>query len=68
MRVFHGDASIWQRLFSLARLAPALVLPAAVYYRWRQQLSAMAVYKKFRKRFFPFPVPDQIERQEKPTL
>src|SRR6266436_10404231 len=67
MRVFHSDASIWQSLFSLARLAPALVLPAAVYYRWRRQLSEMAAYKKFRQRFFPFPVADQIERQEKPT-
>jgi hypothetical protein len=68
MRVFHSDASIWQILFSLARLAPALVLPAAVYYRWRYQLSEMAAYKNFRQRFFPFPGPDQIERQEKPTL
>jgi glycosyltransferase involved in cell wall biosynthesis len=68
MRVFHSDASIWQSLFSLARLAPALVLPAAVYYRWRRQFSQMAVYKSFRQRFFPFPVPDQIERQEKPKI
>ncbi len=68
MRVFHSDASIWQSLFSLGRLAPALILPAAVYYRWRRQFSEMAVYKSFRRRFFPFPVPDQIERQEKPTI
>jgi glycosyltransferase involved in cell wall biosynthesis len=67
MRAFHSDASIWQSLFSVARLAPALVLPAAVYYRWRQHLSEIAAYKKLRQRFFPFPVPDQIERQEEPT-
>jgi len=68
MRVFHSDASIWQSLFSLARLAPALVLPAAVYYRWRYRLSENAAYKKFRQRFFPFPVPSQVERQEKPSV
>ena len=67
MRAFHSDASIWQSLFSLGRLVPALVLPAAVYYRWRHHMSEMAAYKKFRQRFFPFPVPDQIERREKPT-
>jgi len=68
MRVFQSDASIWQSLFSLARLAPALVLPAAVYYRWRRRLSETTVYRKLRQRFFPFPVPSQIERQEKPTI
>jgi glycosyltransferase involved in cell wall biosynthesis len=66
MRVFHSDASIWQSLFSLARVAPALFLPAAVYYRWRHWLSEMAAYKKFRQRFFPFPVSSQVERHEKP--
>jgi len=68
MRVFHSDASIWQSLFSLARLAPAFALPSALYYRWRRQLSEVGVYKSFRERFFPFPVPDQIERREKPTI
>ena len=68
MRVFHSDASIWQTLFSLARLAPALVLPAAVYYRWRHRLSKTPAYRKFRQRFFPFPVPSQVERQEKLTI
>jgi cellulose synthase/poly-beta-1,6-N-acetylglucosamine synthase-like glycosyltransferase len=65
MRVFHSDASIWQHLFSLARLAPACVLPAAAYYRWRHRLSGSALYRKFRRRFFPFPVPSHVERQEK---
>ena len=68
MCVFQSDASIWQRLFSLARLAPALVLPAAVYYRWRYKFSEAAGYQKFRQRFFPFPVPSQVERQERPTV
>jgi glycosyltransferase involved in cell wall biosynthesis len=67
MRVFHSDASIWQRLFSLARLAPALVLPSAVYYRWRHELSDLAIYKELRRRFFPFPMPSHVERSEKPS-
>ena len=68
MRVFHSDASIWQRLFSLARLAPALVLPSAVYYRWRRALSELAIYQELRRRFFPFPMPSHVERSEKPTV
>lgn len=65
MRVFLGDASLQQRLFSLARLAPALVMPAAAYYRWRQKLSRMEFYQNLRRRFMPFPVPSHMERQEK---
>lgn len=64
MRVFHGDASVWQRLFSLARLAPALVLPSRAYYRWRQRASELAIYKDLRKRFFPFPVQSHIEHSQ----
>jgi glycosyltransferase involved in cell wall biosynthesis len=65
LRVFHDDASIWQILFSLARLSPALVLPPTVYYRWRYRLSGTTTYRRLRQRFFPLPVPRQIERQEK---
>jgi glycosyltransferase involved in cell wall biosynthesis len=65
MRVFHSDASIWQHLFSFARLIPALMLPANIYYRWRRRLSVLAFYQKFRRRLLPFPVPDHVERREK---
>jgi GT2 family glycosyltransferase len=68
MRVFHSDASTWQRLFSLARLAPALFLPAAVYYRARHWLSDLTLYRELRRRFFPFPVPAHVDRQEKPLV
>lgn len=68
MRTFHEEASVWQRLFSLIRLTPAFVLPAAGYYRWRQKLSGLAWYKGLRRRFFPFPVNSEIEREEKPTV
>jgi glycosyltransferase involved in cell wall biosynthesis len=68
MRVFHSDASIWQHLFSLARLAPALFLPAGVYYRARHWASDFALYRRLRRRFFPFPVPAHVERHEKPTV
>lgn len=65
MRVFHSDASIWQRFFSCARLIPAFVLPARAYYHWRRRLSLMAFYQQFRQKYLPFPVPSQVERREK---
>ena len=65
MRVFHRDASVQQQLFSLARLVPALVMPAGLYYRWRSRFSRMEVYRNLRQKFFPFPVPKHVERQEK---
>ena len=68
MRVFHSDASMWQLLFTLARLAPALLLPAAAYYRARHWASDFALYKELRRRFFPLPVPTHVERQEKSSV
>jgi hypothetical protein len=65
MRVFHSDASIWQHLFSLARLVPAALIPASTYYRWRRQLSSLRIYQAFRQRLMPFPVPNHVERREK---
>jgi glycosyltransferase involved in cell wall biosynthesis len=65
MRVFHSDASVWQQFFSRLRLAPAVILPAGTYYRWRRRLSRLAIYQEFRRKFLPFPVPNQVERREK---
>lgn len=62
MRVFHGDASFRQHLISCIRLIPALVLPAAAYYRWRRRFAVSPRYQKFRRRFLPFPVPNAVER------
>lgn len=62
MRVFHNDASFWQRLISCVRLIPAFVLPATAYYRWRHHFAVLPIYQEFRKRFLPFPVPKQVER------
>ena len=67
MRVFHSDASLWQHLFSYARLLPSLVLPSASYYRWRHRISSLEFYKALRGKFMPFPVPSHVERQEKPA-
>jgi hypothetical protein len=66
MRVLHSDASFVQHLFSCARLVPALVMPAASYYRWRYRLSRSALYENLRRRFLPFPIPNHVERHEKP--
>jgi glycosyltransferase involved in cell wall biosynthesis len=65
MRTFHRDASLWQHLFSCARLLPALVMPAGRYYRWRHRLSRAGFYQNFRRKFLPFPVPEHVDRQEK---
>jgi glycosyltransferase involved in cell wall biosynthesis len=62
MSIFHGDASLWQHSLSCIRLIPAFVLPAAAYYRWRRRLSASPLYQEFRRRFLPFPVPNEVER------
>jgi glycosyltransferase involved in cell wall biosynthesis len=67
MRMFHSDASLWQRLFSCVRLVPALFLPARTYYRWRRQVSVLAFYQEFRRKLLPFPVPSHVERREKLT-
>ena len=68
MRILHSDASIWQHLFSCARLVPAFVMPAGAYYRWRYRLSGSAFYRNLRKQFLPFPVPGHVDRQEKGAL
>jgi cellulose synthase/poly-beta-1,6-N-acetylglucosamine synthase-like glycosyltransferase len=65
MRVFHSDASIWQHLFSYARLIPAAVLPARAYYSWRRRLAIMPFYQAFRRKLLPFPVPGHVDRREK---
>jgi glycosyltransferase involved in cell wall biosynthesis len=65
MRILHGDASIWQNLFSCARLVPSLVIPPKKYYQWRQKLAQTSFYQRVRRRFFPFPVPSHTKRVEK---
>jgi glycosyltransferase involved in cell wall biosynthesis len=65
LRVFHRDASVSQKLFSLARLLPAAFLPSCLYYRWRRQLSELNFYQSFRRRHMPFPVQPHVERSEK---
>lgn len=64
MRIFHRDASFQQRLFSSLRLIPALALPSSAYYQWRRRLSLLPIYKQFRKRFLPFPVPSEVDRRD----
>jgi hypothetical protein len=66
--VFHGDASVWQRLFSCARLLPALIMPSRAYYHYRRQLSEANFYRRLRTKVFPFPVPKHVERRDKPAV
>jgi glycosyltransferase involved in cell wall biosynthesis len=67
MRVFHSDSSVWQHLFSCARLLPALIMPSRAYYRYRRQLSGAKFYRRLRTKIFPFPVPKHVERHDKPA-
>jgi glycosyltransferase involved in cell wall biosynthesis len=68
MRVFHGDASLWQHLFSCARLVPALIMPSRAYYRYRQRLSETKLYQLLRAKVLPFPVPKHVERRDGSAL
>jgi glycosyltransferase involved in cell wall biosynthesis len=67
MRVFHGDASVWQHLFSCARLLPALIMPSRAYYHYRRRLSEARFYRLLRTKMLPFPVPKHVERHDKPA-
>lgn len=67
MRIFNSEASLAQKLFTCARILPALVLPAAAYYRWRQRFATSSVYTKLRGKLLPFPVPKHVERRDKPA-
>lgn len=64
LRVFHGDASAWQHLFSYLRMLPSAVLPSRTYYRWRRRLSRLSWYQQLRRRLMPFPVPEHVDRRE----
>jgi glycosyltransferase involved in cell wall biosynthesis len=64
LRIFHEDASRPQHLFSYARMLPALVLSSKNYYRSRRALSRLNFYQGIRRRFMPFPVPNDVERRE----
>jgi cellulose synthase/poly-beta-1,6-N-acetylglucosamine synthase-like glycosyltransferase len=67
MRLFYADASLWQHMFSCARLFPALVMPADTYYRWRQRFARASVYRRLRREFLPFPTPAHVYRKEEQT-
>ena len=66
MRVFHSDVSIWQRLFTFARLAPALFMPSNIYYRYRRKLSTGTFYSDLRRRFLPLPTQPHVLHEEQP--
>jgi glycosyltransferase involved in cell wall biosynthesis len=67
MRILYRDASFWQHLFSCTRLLPAMVMPPRAYYRWRHRFAQAAFYQSFRRKYFPFPVPRHVRREERPA-
>jgi GT2 family glycosyltransferase len=67
MRILYRDASFWQHVFSCTRLLPAMVMPPRAYYRWRHRFAQAAFYQSFRRKYFPFPVPRHVRREERPA-
>ncbi len=65
MRIHNSDASLSQRLFSYARLVPALVLSSRSYYRARNWLVQSSVYPRIRQKFLPIFQPPHVHREEK---
>jgi cellulose synthase/poly-beta-1,6-N-acetylglucosamine synthase-like glycosyltransferase len=67
MRIQYADASFWQHLFSCVRLLPSLCMPSDAYYLWRRRMAQIPLYRRIRRKCFPFPVPRHVHRQEGPA-
>lgn len=64
LRIHHSEAKLRQKLFSLLRLLPATIIPAHWYYQCRVALARNSRYLRFRKRFLPIPMANQLRREE----
>ena len=60
--VMHPDAPVSHRVFKVANLLPAMVLPPKVYYGIRGRLSKSRLYLRARKRWLPVPEPRHVEK------
>jgi hypothetical protein len=59
-RIVNDTASLTHRLFKIAALIPAMLVPPATYYSLRRKLAANELYLWTRKCFFPIPKPRHL--------
>jgi glycosyltransferase involved in cell wall biosynthesis len=57
LKIHHEDVSLRQRVYTAARLFPAVLLPSKTYYQCRQRLVGNRHYRALRRRILPFPEP-----------
>lgn len=62
-RAVHPGASAAQRLFKLAALLPAAVVPPRAYYALRQSVASQTLFRGLRARLLPSPKPAHIARE-----
>ncbi|HWG58349.1 MAG TPA: glycosyltransferase family A protein [Candidatus Acidoferrales bacterium] len=65
LRIHHSEAGLMQRLFSITRILPAVVIPARRYYRWKGNVAQSSLYLRLRRRFLPIPLASHLRREER---
>jgi hypothetical protein len=58
--VLHGDAKLPQRMFRMATMAPAMLLPPRMFYGARKWLGSRRWYSRIRKKTLPIPQITQV--------
>ena len=59
--VMCPEASAAHRIFKIATLLPALLLPPRVFYRLKKRLAVSPVYTSARQKVLPYPVASHVE-------
>jgi glycosyltransferase involved in cell wall biosynthesis len=62
--IVHPDAGFSQRLFKVATLAGALLVPPTTYYKVRQTVAQSSSYVRLRQRWLPIPHMKHVKTEE----